>query len=65
MAINQWQAELAERVLASSAARTVPISVSSDTGQLRSVEDRVQRIRTAERSGSRGSCQSGYSTWGD
>lgn len=42
-----------------------PVSISSQTGKVRTMEERVQRIRTSERSISPGSCQPGYSTWGN
>ena len=42
-----------------------PVSISSETGAVRSIEDRIQKIRTDEISQTRGSCQSGYSTWGN
>ncbi|WP_059006480.1 hypothetical protein [Streptomyces specialis] len=65
MQITEWQQDLARRMLAAPADDPAPVSVSADTGRVRSVEDRVQRIRTTERSGSRGSCHPGYTAWGD
>ncbi|MBM7053167.1 hypothetical protein [Streptomyces durocortorensis] len=65
MSTTEQNAGLTVRMAAVVGTGRGPLSVSVATGEVRSVTDRVERLRATHPSASRGSCLSGYSTWGD
>ncbi|WP_432139209.1 MULTISPECIES: hypothetical protein [unclassified Streptomyces] len=65
MTTTERNTDLAARMAAVADTAEVPLSVSVSTGEVRSVTDRVESLRATHPAASRGSCLSGYSTWGD
>ncbi|MDI9885810.1 hypothetical protein QMZ92_15830 [Streptomyces sp. HNM0645] len=65
MSTIERNTDLAVRMAAVADTAGIPLSVSAATGEVRSVTDRIESLRATYPAAGRGSCLSGYSTWGD